>query len=118
MRKKKNKKKNTPHKDSIHSKQLVTVFSATLFLLLEHFTKATDSHPFTNGNRRGRRDSAKVTKQSVQEPAADSTFALFLLQSLHLPDLILWATGVCKRQALPPTANKVSHPSCREFFIL
>lgn len=63
-------------------------------MLLEHFTKATGSHPFTHGNRRGRRDSAKLTNQAVQEPAADPMFGLLLLlQSLHLSDLLLQATG-------------------------
>lgn len=53
----------TPYKGSIHFKQLVTVLNTSLFLLLEHFTKATDSpHPFTNRNTRERRDLARVTE--------------------------------------------------------
>lgn len=117
-------KNTTPYKGSIHFKQLVTVPNTSLFLLLEHFTKATDSpRPFTNSNTRERRDLAKVTKPACARARNRSRtlLFLFLLWPLDLSGLSkLWAAGVCMWQtsASLTSTDKVSLPFNREFFLL
>lgn len=93
-------KNTTPHKGSIHLKQLVTVLNTSLFLLREHFTKATDSpRPVTNRNYyEGEEGLGQGHQGSLGTSQTQNLnlFVLFLLWPLDLSGLSKsWAAGVC-----------------------